>query len=71
MDQLENHGKILTSVFQTIYNLRLIRIKMIHKLKTMRKRNAKITAKHDFIMQHFGDFDTVHPDQHISSLITT
>ena len=37
----------------------------------MRKRNAKITAKHDSIVQHIHDFDKVHPDQHISSLITT
>ena len=37
----------------------------------MRERNAKITAKHDSIMQHLRDFDNVHPDQHISSLITT
>ena len=44
---------------------------MLHKLKNMRKRKAKTTAKHNSIMQHLRDFDNLHPDQHISSLITT
>ena len=44
---------------------------MLHKVKNMRKRNAKTTAKHDSIMQHLREFDNLHPDQHISSLIPT
>ena len=52
--------------------LRQIEIKkMLHKLKNMRKRDAKITAKHNSVMEHLRDFDNLHPDQHISSLITT
>ena len=44
---------------------------MSHILKNMRKRDAKITTKHNFIMQRLCDFDKIHPEQHISSLIST
>ena len=64
--------KTLISVFRTIYNFKAdCNKKMLHKQKNMRKRNAKITAKHNSIMQLLRDFDNLHPDQHISSLITT
>ena len=45
---------------------------IMRKLSTiMRKRYTEITARHDSIMPHISDFDNLHPDQHISSLITT
>ena len=64
--------KTLPTVFRTIYNFKAdCNKKMLHKLKNMRKRKAKTTAKHNSIMQHLRDFDNLHPVQHISLLIET
>ena len=39
------------------------------KNKNMRKCNAKTNAKHDYIMHNLREFDNLHLDRHISSLI--
>ena len=42
-----------------------------NKVRNMRKRNSKTTAKHESIMQHFRECHNLHPGQYISSLIPT
>ena len=64
LKKFSNHGKkTLISVFRTIYNFKAdCNKKMLHKVKNMRKRNAKTTAKHDSIMQHLREFGSLHPE---------
>ena len=35
---------------------------MMHEAENLRKRNAKTTVKHESIMQHLREFDSLHPD---------
>ena len=71
LKRFSNHGKSLISVFAQFTILRQIAIKMLLKVKKLRKRKSKITAKYDSIMKRLRDFDNVYPDQLIKSLITT
>ena len=64
MDRIGNKPEMINRGLKRFSNCgKNINFSLLHNLQL----NAKITAKHNSIMQHI---DNVHPDQHISSLIT-
>ena len=59
------------TVFRSIYNFKVDQNKRMMCATRKKKRNGKTIEKFNRIKDILSDFDTLSPDEHISSLCTT
>ena len=64
-------AKSLNTVFRSIYNFKVDQNKRMMCATRKKKRNGKTIEKFNRIKDILSDFDTLSPDEHISSLCTT
>ena len=66
-----NQQNMNRNVFRSIYNFKVDQNKRMMCATRKKKRNGKTIEKFNRIKDILSDFDTLSPDEHISSLCTT